>query len=571
MIAVLDALPKVRGTYTENAPLKDLVWFRAGGAADILFRPADVDDLCAFMAGKPADLPVSVIGVGSNLLIRDGGIPGVVIRLPSVFGRIEPVGDARLKAGAAALDAAVARAAADAGIEGMEFLRGIPGTIGGALTMNAGCYGRELKDIFVEAHAVDSRGRLVTFAPSDMGFTYRHSRPEGIVYVDVLLKGTPGDAEMIRARNERARRAAREHPAGEGQNRRLHLHQSAGAQGLATDRRSGLPRPRERRRAGFGEALQFPDQHRQCHGRRYRRSGRGRARACESKVGRSARMGNQAGRAAEMTKYKRIAVLLGGRSPERDVSSCPAVPAPRRCGRRLRVQEFDAGKDLGERLHAFKPDAAFNALHGRWGEDGCVQGLLELMEIPYTHSGVLASAIAMHKERAKAVFHAAGLPLAKSILVDRRIAGESHAMKPPYVIKPVNQGSSVGVYIVRPGDNRPPEELRSAEWSLGDEVMIEDYVPGRELTVAVMGSKPNGLGALAVTEIVPRTEFYDYDAKYAPGGSDHVIPAKLSPAVTDECMRLAERATRRSAAAACRAPISATTTRRGRAVSSCSR
>src|SRR6185436_15992210 len=200
MTAAMDTLPKVRGTYTEKAPLKDLVWFRAGGAADILFRPADVEDLCAFMAEKPADLPVSVIGVGSNLLIRDGGIPGVVIRLPSAFGRIEPVGKTQLKAGAAALDAAVARAAADAGIEGMEFLRGVPGTIGGALTMNAGCYGRELKDIFVEAHAVDSRGRVLTFGPSDMGFTYRHSKPEGVVYVDVLLQGAPGVPETIRER-----------------------------------------------------------------------------------------------------------------------------------------------------------------------------------------------------------------------------------------------------------------------------------------------------------------------------------------------------------------------------------
>ena len=244
-----------------------------------------------------------------------------------------------------------------------------------------------------------------------------------------------------------------------------------------------------------------------------------------------------------MTRYKRIAVLLGGRSPERDVS----LVSGGACANALRaegfeVQEFDAGTDLAERLRAFKPDAAFNALHGRWGEDGCVQGMLELMEIPYTHSGVLASALAMHKERAKAVFRAAGLPLAKSIMVDRRAAGERHAMEPPYVIKPVNQGSSVGVYIVRPGDNRPPEELRSKNWDLGDEVMVEDYVPGRELTVAVMGSKPNGLGALAVTEIVPRTAFYDYDAKYAPGGSDHVIPAKLGPAVTEEALRLAERA-----------------------------
>lgn len=200
MTAALDLLPKVRGTYAEKAPLKDLVWFRAGGAADILFRPADVDDLCTFMAEKPADLPVSVIGVGSNLLIRDGGIPGVVIRLPSAFGRVEPVGKTQLKAGAAALDAAVARAAADAGIEGLEFLRGIPGTIGGALTMNAGCYGRELKDIFVEAHAVDSHGRLLTLSALDMGFTYRHSVPEGVVYVDVVLEGAPGVPEIIRER-----------------------------------------------------------------------------------------------------------------------------------------------------------------------------------------------------------------------------------------------------------------------------------------------------------------------------------------------------------------------------------
>jgi D-alanine-D-alanine ligase len=241
-----------------------------------------------------------------------------------------------------------------------------------------------------------------------------------------------------------------------------------------------------------------------------------------------------------MTRFKRIAVLLGGRSPEREVS----LVSGRACANALRaegfeVREFDAGLDLAERLRAYKPDAAFNALHGRWGEDGCVQGMLELMEIPYTHSGVLASALAMHKERAKAVFRVAGLPLADSMLVDRKSAGERHVMKPPYVLKPVNQGSSVGVFIVRPGDNRPPEELRSDKWTLGEEVMVEDYVPGRELTVAVMGTK-----ALAVTEIIAKTAlaFYDYDAKYAPGGSEHVVPAKLSPAVTESAMRLAEQA-----------------------------
>lgn len=201
MMALIDRpLPKVRGAYAENAPLKDLVWFRAGGAADILFRPADSEDLCAFMAAKPAGLPVTMIGVGSNLLIRDGGIEGVVIRLPAAFGKIERLSDTRLRAGAAALDAAVARAAADAGIGGMEFLRGIPGTIGGALRMNAGCYGRELKDIFVEARAVNAKGQLVTLSAADMGFRYRHSAPEGLIYVDAVLEGTPDAPDAIRAR-----------------------------------------------------------------------------------------------------------------------------------------------------------------------------------------------------------------------------------------------------------------------------------------------------------------------------------------------------------------------------------
>jgi UDP-N-acetylmuramate dehydrogenase len=203
MMATIDRpLPAVRGVYAEHAPLKDLVWFRAGGAADILYRPADIEDLCAFMSEKPADTPVTVIGVGSNLLVRDGGIPGVVIRLPSSFGKIGRLSDTRLRVGAAALDAAAARFAADAGIGGMEFLRGIPGTIGGALHMNAGCYGREIRDIFVEARAVDSRGRLVTLTPADMQFTYRHSAPEGVVYVDAVLEGTPDAPDAIRARME---------------------------------------------------------------------------------------------------------------------------------------------------------------------------------------------------------------------------------------------------------------------------------------------------------------------------------------------------------------------------------
>jgi UDP-N-acetylmuramate dehydrogenase len=197
-----DALPPVRGTYTYNAPLKDLVWFRAGGPAEILFRPADADDLATFLSAKPYELHVSVIGVGSNLLIRDGGIPGVVIRLPASFRKILVEGT-RLRAGAAALDAAVARAAADAGVAGLEFLRGIPGTIGGALKMNAGCYGREIKDIFVAATAIDGRGNKRVLSAAEMGFVYRKSAvPDDLIFVEALFEGTKDDPAAVKARME---------------------------------------------------------------------------------------------------------------------------------------------------------------------------------------------------------------------------------------------------------------------------------------------------------------------------------------------------------------------------------
>ena len=195
-----EALPPVRGSYAEHAPLKDLVWFRAAGPAEILFRPADVDDLCAFMANKSSEVPVTVIGVGSNLLVREGGIPGVTIRLPASCGRIAAEG-IRVRAGAAALDSAVARAAADEGIAGLEFLRGVPGTIGGALRMNAGCYGREIKDIFVEATAVDLRGRKITLGASDMTFVYRNSSaPSDVIFVEAVFTGEQDRPEQIRAR-----------------------------------------------------------------------------------------------------------------------------------------------------------------------------------------------------------------------------------------------------------------------------------------------------------------------------------------------------------------------------------
>jgi len=239
-----------------------------------------------------------------------------------------------------------------------------------------------------------------------------------------------------------------------------------------------------------------------------------------------------------VSEKRHVAVLMGGWSAERPVS----LVTGKGCAEALRaegfrVTEIDVGRDIAEVLIQLKPDVCFNALHGQWGEDGCVQGLLEILNIPYTHSGVLASAVAMHKERTKAVYRSAGLPIVNDIVCSRHDVSRQTAIKPPFVIKPVNQGSSVGVFIFRSGDNRPPEQLTSPDWNLGDEVMVEEFVPGRELTVAVMDGK-----ALAVTEIVPRTKFYDYDAKYAEGGSEHVVPAKLHPDAYQSAMDLAERA-----------------------------
>jgi len=235
---------------------------------------------------------------------------------------------------------------------------------------------------------------------------------------------------------------------------------------------------------------------------------------------------------------RRVAVLLGGLSPEREVSLVSGrayAGALQRLG--ATVIEIDAGRDVAEKLRAARPDVVLNALHGAWGEDGCVQGVLETLNLPYTHSGVLASALAMDKAKAKAVLAAAGLRVPGGGLFNRHEAARDHVMAPPYVVKPNAQGSSVGVFLVFEGANRPPQELAAPTWDLGEEVMIEPYIAGKELSVAVLGDR-----ALAVTDIVAATGFYDFDAKYGEGGSIHVIPAPIPAHVTELALRTAERA-----------------------------
>jgi len=225
---------------------------------------------------------------------------------------------------------------------------------------------------------------------------------------------------------------------------------------------------------------------------------------------------------------KRIAVLGGGFSKEREVSLVSAHAAERALKAKGFVVTFiDVQRNLGALVSALtvaKPDVVFNALHGRFGEDGCIQGLLDMMSIPYTSSGRLASAAAMDKPHAKRLFASAGIPVADERIVTVAEAEKGDVMDRPYVLKPVNEGSSVGVKIVRDGDNRPP--LGDLGLAGDDLIMAEAFIPGREVTVAVMGGKP-----LAVTEISTGREFYDYDAKYADGGSSHQLPAQLDKAL----------------------------------------
>ena len=234
----------------------------------------------------------------------------------------------------------------------------------------------------------------------------------------------------------------------------------------------------------------------------------------------------------------RIAVLLGGPSAERDVS----LVSGRLCADALRedgseVFEIDAGPDLVSDLQRIKPDVVFNALHGRWGEDGCVQGLLEWLRIPYTHSGVLASALAMDKLRTKAAYRRAGLPVVPDRRVTKAEAMDAHPMDPPYVIKPYNEGSSVGIYIVDEGANGPAV----IDEKMPDMLMAEQFVPGRELTVSVLDAG-GPARAMCVTDIISNTGWYDYEAKYGDGGSRHVLPADLPDEITVLCRDYALRA-----------------------------
>jgi len=235
-----------------------------------------------------------------------------------------------------------------------------------------------------------------------------------------------------------------------------------------------------------------------------------------------------------MTRH--VAVLMGGLSAEREISlRSGAACANALEGEGFRVTRVDVGHDVAGVLAALGPDVAFNALHGRFGEDGIMQGVLEMLRIPYTHSGVLASSLAMKKDVAKTVMAAAGVPVPAGRVVHRLDAAKAHALEPPYVLKPISEGSSFGVFIVTADQERPPRELAAADWAHGDLMLAERFIAGRELTCAVMGDRP-----LDVIEILAADGgWYDYHAKYAKGGSKHVLPAELKPKIYQDAQQLA--------------------------------
>jgi D-alanine-D-alanine ligase len=232
---------------------------------------------------------------------------------------------------------------------------------------------------------------------------------------------------------------------------------------------------------------------------------------------------------------KHVAVLMGGWSAEREVSlrsGKACADAAERKG--YRVTRIDVQRDVATVLDQLKPDVALNVLHGRPGEDGTLQGVLEVIGIPYTHSGVLASSLAMQKDLAKIMLEAAGVPVPDGMVISRFEAAKAHVLPRPYVIKPIAEGSSVGVFIVTDEHDHPPQELFRADWAFGERVLCERYIPGKELTCAVIGDRSTG-----VIDIVPTVKFYDYEAKYAPGGSKHILPAEIPSDVYEEVRRLA--------------------------------
>lgn len=538
---LIERLPELRGRYSENVVLAKTTWFRVGGPAQVVYKPADLQDLCDFMQQCPSDVPVTAVGVGSNLLVRDGGVQGVVIRLGRGFNDLSISGNI-LEVGAATLDSTVASACALEGKTGVEFLCGIPGTIGGALRMNAGCYGRETKDALISLQAVDRTGKIHDVSVADCGFGYRRcGLPEDWVFTSARFKVADALPEQV-AETVRQMLGQREstqpirsrtggstfaNPPGY---KAWELIDQAGCRGLQV----GGAQVSEKHCNFLINTDKATAQDLEALGETVRQ------RVAETSGvtlhWEIRRLGDD--NAVAAPSFKRIAVLKGGWNAEREISLLSGhamAEAARQLGHD--VIEIDVQRDLQWLLQQLTPlpDLVINALHGVWGEDGRIQGILDLLGVPYTASGVLASALAMDKTAARQAFAAAQLPIpgGQEWHIDQLSA--AHAPQPyPFVMKPPCEGSSVGVFLI----HTPHDYAQAlAAWSFGTRVLIEEYIPGGELSTALMGEH-----ALGTTELRPHEGFYDYQNKYTNGMTQHFMPAPIPPQHYEMTLDLAQRA-----------------------------
>ncbi|KAJ6645044.1 D-alanine--D-alanine ligase, partial [Pseudolycoriella hygida] len=544
-------LPKVKGEYRNNYPLKHLNWFKVGGAAEVFFKPVDLADLVDFLLNSPPNISITVLGAGSNTIIRDGGIEGVVIKLGQNFTNIELMPGNKLAVGSGCLNFNLAKFCQENSIRGLEFLIGIPGTIGGGVTMNAGAYNSEFKDIIVEIEAVNFHGEIITLTNEQIGFKYRgNNLPNNLIITKAIFRAEIGDKEAITTKmngiinNRQTTQPIKERTGGSTfanptNYKAWELIDKVGMRGyriggaviselhcnfminsgdaLARDLEDLGELVKSKVLADSGISLKWE----------IRRIGKYDISLKEFSRFKIAALNNGG--------KKHVALIGGGLSAEREISLNSSLQVAKALiHNEYKVTFINMGVDISQALLEVQPDMVFNCLHGTYGEDGCLPGLLNILQIPYTHSGVFASSLAFNKAYSKFWFRANNINTAGSMVISKDSNIKNDPMPRPYVIKPLNQGSSIGVVLVLEGDDF---NFANYDFPYGDQILIEEYIKGREMQVAVLNGK-----ALGVLEIqLLKRQFYDYDTKYTEGYAKHLCPAPLLPNIYDELLKESEK------------------------------
>lgn len=553
-----------RGILEHNVAMSGYTSWRAGGPADRLYKPADLEDLCAFLATVPTDEPVHFVGLGSNLLVRDGGVRGTVIHVHGALKELRfedrcasqrPENMAKfgvVYAEAGVASPKLARFAASHDLTGAEFLAGIPGTVGGALAMNAGCYGHETWAYVCQVLTVDHQGKTHKRTPREFQVGYRHVDPNGRHdewFLAAWFMFPKGDGEAARLEIKRLleRRMASQpldlpnagsvfrNPPGDYAAR---LIESCGMKGM----RIGDAQVSEKHAnfiVNLGQAKASDIETLIETVREKVKENSGVELIREVRI--IGEHGERAGGKPALQNFGKVAVMFGGSSAEREVSlkSGAAVLAALQ-SRGVDAHAFDPAARALEDLKKEGFQRVFIALHGRGGEDGTLQGALTLMGIPYTGSGVLASALAMDKWRSKLLWRAADLPIPDYALLDAAsdYAAVAERLGLPLFVKPAREGSSIGVIKVKHAADMAAAYQEAARHD--DLVLAEQAMSGGEYTVAVLGEDAE-LKALPSIRIVPATEFYDYESKYLRDDTRYLCPSGLSEAAEAEMRELALR------------------------------